>query len=202
MNSPKPRRAARDSAPDLPAYGEPASIAGSAAGPPAIAVDDAEPAAELPDPGGDAPLEVMATAGTTAAIAEPAAAETAIGAAEKALAAAPAAELPPSSPPASAPTACDSDGSGWTAWAGVPEALARAYGEIVGELSGVAQSGIAAGADAALAMLGARTYAEALEINAALGQRGVAALLAGSARLSEIGIKAMAEASRPLFEKR
>ncbi|HTT78320.1 MAG TPA: phasin family protein [Stellaceae bacterium] len=89
----------------------------------------------------------------------------------------------------------------WTALAEAQSALARACEEIAVEVGGMTRSGIAAGTDAALALLGARTFAEAVEINAGLAQRGFGAIVEGSARLSEIGVKAMTEASRPLVAR-
>ena len=41
----------------------------------------------------------------------------------------------------------------------------------------------------------------AVEINAGMARRGFDAMVEGSARLSEIGVKAMSEASRPLFTR-
>jgi hypothetical protein len=61
------------------------------------------------------------------------------------------------------------------------------------------RNGMVAGTDAALALLAARTLAEAVEINAGLARRGVDTIMAGSARLSEIGLKTMADASQLLL---
>ena len=63
------------------------------------------------------------------------------------------------------------------------------------------RSGIAAAADAAVALLGVRTFSEAVEINATLARRGVDAMIEGSAKLSEIGVKAMSDASRPVLSR-
>lgn len=86
-------------------------------------------------------------------------------------------------------------------WAALTEAqsvLARACEEMAAEVGGITRSSIAAGTGAALALLEARTFAEAIEINAGLAQRGFDAIIEGAARLSEIGLKAMTGASRPL----
>jgi hypothetical protein len=92
-------------------------------------------------------------------------------------------------------------GDAWTALTEAQAAVARACEEIAVELGGITRSGIAAGSDAALALLGARTLAEAVEINAVLVRRGFDAIVEGSARLSEIGVKAVAEASQPLLTR-
>jgi len=116
----------------------------------------------------------------------------------------PAIEAPPEPPPgADAPTAAlptqpEFDG-GWTVLAEAQAVFARACEQIAQEVDGAARSGIAAGTDAALALLDARTLAEAIEINAGLARRGFDAIVASSARLSEIGVKALGEAARPLF---
>jgi len=89
----------------------------------------------------------------------------------------------------------------WTALAEVQGALARGFEEIALEMTGMTRSGITAAADAAMAMLGARTFAEAVEINAGLARRGADAMIEGSAKLSDIGAKAMTEASRPILSR-
>lgn len=89
----------------------------------------------------------------------------------------------------------------WTALAEVQAAFARGCEEIVVEMTGIAGSGIAAAADAAMAMLGARTFAEAVEINAGLARRGAGAMIEGSAKLSDIGAKAASAASRPILSR-
>ena len=68
-------------------------------------------------------------------------------------------------------------------------------------MTGISRSGMAATADAAVALLGARTFAEAIEINAGLARRRVDAMLEGSARLSEIGATAITDASRPFLSR-
>src|SRR6266851_515956 len=68
----------------------------------------------------------------------------------------------------------------WTAFAEAQAVLARGFEEIAVEVSGMSRSGFAAAADATVALLGVRTFAEAVEINAALAQRGVDAMIEGS----------------------
>jgi len=90
------------------------------------------------------------------------------------------------------------------AWTGLVEAqavLARGFEEVAVEVTGMTRSGIAAAADAAVALLGVRTFSEAMEINATLARRGIDAMIEGSAKLSEIGVKAMSGASRPILSR-
>jgi hypothetical protein len=93
------------------------------------------------------------------------------------------------------------DANPWTAFAEAQSALARGFERAAVEMTGISRSGMAATADAAVALLGARTFAEALEINAGLARRGVDTMLEGSARLSEIGAKAVADASGPILSR-
>ena len=86
-------------------------------------------------------------------------------------------------------------------WRPAQTALARGFEEIAAEMTGIARSGVAASTDAALALLGARTFAEAVEINASLARRRFDAMVEGSARLSDIGVKAITEASRPFLPR-
>jgi hypothetical protein len=115
--------------------------------------------------------------------------------------------LPPPVPALSAaadaaPAADDAAiANAWTAFAEAQAALAHGFEKAAVEATGISRSGMAAMADAVVALLGARTYAEAIEINAGLARRGVDAMLEGSARLSEIGAQAVANASRPLLSR-
>jgi hypothetical protein len=102
-----------------------------------------------------------------------------------------------SAPSAVAPAADDA----WAAFSEMQVALARGFAEIAVEMTGITQSGIAAATDAATAMLGVRTLAEAVEINAGLIRHRADAMIEGSVRLSEIGVKAVSEASRPLLAR-
>lgn len=89
----------------------------------------------------------------------------------------------------------------WTAFAEAQSALARGLEKMAVEATGISRSGMVATTDAAVALLGARTVAEALEINAGLVRRGIDAMMEGTARLSEIGAQALADASRPFLSR-
>ena len=97
--------------------------------------------------------------------------------------------------PKSRPEAAAAE-TAWTAFAEAQSALARGFERAAVEVTGISRSGMAATADAAVALLGARTFAEAIEINAGLARRRVDAMLEGSARLSEIGATAITDASQ------
>lgn len=99
----------------------------------------------------------------------------------------------PSTPPAA--------DDAWTVLAEAQAAFARGFAEIATAVGGMTRSGIAASADLAVALLGARTFAEAVEINAGMARRGIDAILEGSTRLSEIGVKTATEASRPILSR-
>jgi hypothetical protein len=95
-------------------------------------------------------------------------------------------------------------GSAHDSWAAVAEtqaAFARGFEEIAVEVTGMTQAGFRAATDAAIALFGARTFSEAVEINAGLARRGVDAMIKGSTKLSEIGVKAVGEASRPMLSQ-
>jgi hypothetical protein len=106
---------------------------------------------------------------------------------------------PETSPPDKKPEAAVE--TAWTAFAEAQCALARGFETAAVEVTGLSRSGMAATADAAVALLGARTLAEAIEINAGLARRRVDAMLEGSARLSEIGAKAITDAYRPFLSR-
>ena len=95
----------------------------------------------------------------------------------------------------------DSVEDAWMALAEAQAVLARGFEEVAVEVTGMTRSGFAAAADATVALLGARTFSEAAEINAALARRGVDAMIEGSAKLSEIGVKAVSDASRPILSR-
>lgn len=111
----------------------------------------------------------------------------------------PAGDTPALPAPPSAETAVTSGDEAWAVFAEAQTALARACGEVAIEVGTIARSGFAAGTDAALALLGARTIAEAVEINAGLARRNADAMVEGSAKLSEIGLRALTAASRPIL---
>jgi hypothetical protein len=89
----------------------------------------------------------------------------------------------------------------WMAFVEAQSALARGLEKAAIEVVGISRSGMAATTDAAIALLGARTFAEAIEINAGLARRGVDAMMEGSARLSEIGAQSITDASRPFLSR-
>jgi hypothetical protein len=89
----------------------------------------------------------------------------------------------------------------WAAVAEAQAALARGCTAAAVEMTGMTESGIAAASDAAIALFGARTLSEAIEINAGLARRGVDAMIEASARLSAIGVKVFSDASRPILSQ-
>lgn len=90
---------------------------------------------------------------------------------------------------------------GWAALAEMQAALATGCEELALEITAIARSDIAAATDAATAMLGARSFAEAVEIGAGMIRRRADAMIEGSAKLSEIGVQAAAAASRPILTR-
>jgi len=117
--------------------------------------------------------------------------------------ASPAEVVPPVSEIVSAGAALQPDSveDAWTAVAEAQTVLVRGLEEIAVEVTGMTRSSFAAAADATVALLGARTFSEAGKINAALARRGVDAMIEGSAKLSEIGVKAVSDASRPILSR-
>ncbi len=87
----------------------------------------------------------------------------------------------------------------WTALVDAHSAFARGFQQVAVEIAGLTRIGFVATTDAALALFGVRTFAEAIEINAGLARRGVDAIIEGSAKLSEIGVKTVTDASRPIL---
>jgi len=78
-------------------------------------------------------------------------------------------------------------------------ALARGLEALGAELAGLALSGIDAAARAATDMLTVKTLFDAIEVNAGFSRSSLDALLARSAKLSELGAKLAADASRPIL---
>ncbi len=186
MSNGKPKRPVRDPAASSQPS-EPASPATAAVAPPPATTTPAaapQPAAEISEP---------VPAAIAAEPEQPAAPAAAAAQFEEAVAPAPV-EAAANEAPAGA------DGP-WNAFAEAQAAFARGAEEIAGEVSGLTRSGIAATTEAALALLGAKTLAEAVEINAGLARRGVDAMLEGSARLSEIGLKMMTEGALPILSR-
>ena len=102
---------------------------------------------------------------------------------------------------AAATTQADSADDPWTAFGDAQAALARGFEQIAAEVTLMTRSGIAAAADAAVAFFGVTNFAEAVDINAALARRGTDAMIEGSAKLSEIGVKTIGEATRPILSR-
>jgi len=65
----------------------------------------------------------------------------------------------------------------------------------------IRDSGISVAAESATAMLGAKTLAQAIEINFGFAHRSLDRAIEGSAKLSEIGVRLAAEASRPILAR-
>lgn len=80
-------------------------------------------------------------------------------------------------------------------------AMARGLEAIATETTALARSGLNAAANAATALLDARTLADAIEVQAGFARRSIDAALDGSTRLSEIAVKTAAEASRPILAR-
>jgi hypothetical protein len=131
-------------------------------------------------------------------------------------AAEPVPSVPPPSPPKPAPAptmlaarrpaaaADDVFAYGQQAWAALAEAqaaAARGFEALVGEINTLTRSEFAAAADSATAMLGVKTLAEAVEVNLGYARRSFDALIGSSAKLSEIGVKAAADTSRPILTR-
>jgi len=176
MSDVKPKRPARPSRPSENSPGEPAPILPSAT---VIPEDPTVPEIVLAPPA--APAEPVGEA-----IAEPPA-----PVAEAALEIVPKLAEPPA----------DSVDDPWAAFTEAQAVLGRGFEEIAVEVAGMTRSGIAAAADAALALFGVRTFSDAVEINALLARRGIDAMIDGSAKLSEIGVKAVSEASLPILSR-
>lgn len=87
----------------------------------------------------------------------------------------------------------------WTALAELQAALTRGFEEIAVEMTAIARSEMATATDAATAMLGTRTFAEAVEVGAGLMRRRADAMVEASARLSEIVAQSATDASRAIL---
>src|SRR4051794_26792325 len=111
------------------------------------------------------------------------------------------AAAPPQAPGDTKPASEDLWADPWSALTEAQSALARGFEAVATEVGGLTRSGIAATTEAATAMLGAKTLAEAIEINTGYARRGFDAMLGGAAKLSEIGVKAATDASRPILNR-
>jgi hypothetical protein len=89
----------------------------------------------------------------------------------------------------------------WTSLTEAQRALARGLSETAAEMAGMAQTNLTAGSEAATALLGARSFAEIVAINAGLAQRSVGSLLQCSARVSEIGVRSASHAARAFLSQ-
>jgi hypothetical protein len=78
-------------------------------------------------------------------------------------------------------------------------AMARGLEALALEVTGLTRTAVAAAGDSATAMLGARTVAEAVEVQIGFARRSFEAAASGSARLSELCLKLVGDASRPLI---
>lgn len=77
-------------------------------------------------------------------------------------------------------------------------AFAKGMTALALEMTELAQTTLTEAGDSAAALMRAGNFAAAVEIQLGYSQRSMASLLASSARLSEIGVKLMTEASRPI----
>jgi hypothetical protein len=67
------------------------------------------------------------------------------------------------------------------------------------EVTGLTQTTLTEAGDNAAALIGARTLADAVEIQFGYARRSFASLIAGTTRLSEIGASLLSETSRPVL---
>jgi hypothetical protein len=89
----------------------------------------------------------------------------------------------------------------WAAFAEAQAAAARGFEGLVGEIASLARSEMTAAAESATALFGVKSLADAVEINLGFARRSFDAMIGSSAKLSEIGVKAAVEASRPLLAR-
>ena len=78
-------------------------------------------------------------------------------------------------------------------------AVARGLEALSVEMTGLAISGIDAATRTATDMLGVKTLADAIEVNAGFTRSSFEAVVGGSAKLSELGMKLATEASQPIL---
>ena len=89
----------------------------------------------------------------------------------------------------------------WAALAEAQAAAARGLEALVREMTTFTRSEMGAAADSATAILGVKTFAQAVEVYLGYARRSFDALIGSAAKLSEIGVKAAAEASRPILSR-
>ena len=87
----------------------------------------------------------------------------------------------------------------FAAFAESQAALARGFESMSNAAAGLAQGGIDSVARSATELLGVKTLAEVIEINAGFACRSVEALFAGSFRLSELGVQLASDTAAPLM---
>ena len=78
-------------------------------------------------------------------------------------------------------------------------AVARGLEALGAEVAGLALSRIDAAARTATGMLAVKTLSDAIELNAGFTRSSIDAFVGGSAKLSELGAKLVAEASQPIL---
>jgi len=89
----------------------------------------------------------------------------------------------------------------WAALAEAQAAAARGFEALIGEMTNFTRSEMTAAANTATAMLGVKTFAEAVEVNLGFARRSFDAIIGSAAKLSEISAKTAAEASRPILSR-
>jgi hypothetical protein len=77
-------------------------------------------------------------------------------------------------------------------------AIASGVRALALEMSGLTRANLTAASESATALLGARNFADAVEIQIGFARRSLDAMVAGGMRLSEIGARLASEASRPI----
>jgi hypothetical protein len=117
-----------------------------------------------------------------------------------AIAALPPAPASPRQNPEIRPSAAASNT--FAAFGATQAAFARSAEAVADEVAVFMRVGFANAADAATAILGAKTLSDAFAVNTSLARRSFEAMLAGSAKLSEIGFQFATESLKPLMAAR
>jgi hypothetical protein len=89
----------------------------------------------------------------------------------------------------------------FTGLAEVQAAMAGGLSAMALEVTGLVHAGATAAQDGAAALLGAKTLAEAIDVQIGLARRNLDTLAAGSIKLTEIGSRLAREASRPTLPR-
>ena len=87
----------------------------------------------------------------------------------------------------------------WAAFRDAQSVFARGLEEFAVEVNGMSRSGIEAMAEATGALLGAKSFSEAVEINATLARRETDVMIEGAAKLAAIGVRTISEFSQPIL---